>query len=281
MRLFRLTILVCMFVPAILPAQGGDPGAFWARQMGGLQRAVTDPSINQRVYEIWIELVEDTGMMFPVWPAQQNNLGQALPNGVILLDLSVAGDDEESVTAFWLAHEYGHQVIGHPRLMITQMGQFIVALGGTRIEDDADRWAARFLNRNSYDIDPVLEFLCDMPGGGAADMHSTGPQRARNVASAFGDGTVSPCDDDNRPSFGSGDSCEFARDGECDEPGLCSRGTDSTDCRQRRQPPPQQQTLGSVCYTNVGACPMTSPYPLGGPCTCFFPLGVVPGRVGN
>src|SRR5262245_2524438 len=123
-----------------LGAQSSDPGAFWQRQMGGLQRALSDPSINQRVYAIWTQLVRSTGQMFPVVPAQQNTLGQALANGVILLDLSVAGDAEEAVTAFWLAHEWGHQVMGHPRLTITRVGQFITALGGTSAEDDADRW---------------------------------------------------------------------------------------------------------------------------------------------
>jgi hypothetical protein len=41
-----------------------------------------------------------------------------------------------------------------------------------------------------------------------------------------GDPTTTP-----RPqSFGSSNSCQYAHDGECDEPDLCSPGTDSDDC---------------------------------------------------
>ena len=32
------------------------------------------------------------------------------------------------------------------------------------------------------------------------------------------------------------DSCEFANDGHCDEPGICPRGTDATDCGTTAQP---------------------------------------------
>lgn len=245
-----LAASACLVALNVQPAaQSGNPAAFWQRQMGGFQRAVSDPSINQRVYTIWTQLVRASGQMYEVRPAQQNTLGQALPNGVILLDLSVAGDDEEAVTAFWLAHEWGHQVMGHPQLMITRLGQFIAASGGTAAEDAADRWAARFLRTSRYDVEPVLDFLCDLPGGGYGDSHSTGPQRARNVATAYGDAT-SPCGGGRRYD-------------------------------ERSSIPQPAPAEGRVCYTNIGACPLVTPYPIGGPCTCFTALGPVPGRVAN
>ena len=282
MRLTRIAVLCLMFTPSALTGQAEDPYAFWQRQMNGFERALRDPGINQRVYRIWTQLVSSSGQMYPVWPAQRNNLGQALPNGVILLDLSVAGDDDESVTAFWLAHEYAHQVLGHPRLSVTMLGQFIVAQGGTRFEDDADRWAARFLARNRYEVEPVLDFLCSLPGGGTSGVHSPGPVRSANVAATFGRGTESRCTTDVAPgrSLAAGtDSCKYAGDGQCDEPDLCARGTDSTDCRRSTTRPPVR--LGSACYTSVGACPLISPYPVGQTCTCYFALGAVAGRVQN
>lgn len=44
------------------------------------------------------------------------------------------------------------------------------------------------------------------------------------------------------------DSCQFAKDGTCDEPNICPRGTDTTDC--------SRQTAGadSCVFANDGAC---------------------------
>ena len=99
-----------------ISAQGGDPRTFYTSQMVNLTRALNDPTTNSRVQSIWLKLVRFTNQMYPVLPAQQYTMGQALPNGVVLLDVSVAGDPDVEVTAFWLAHEYGHQVLGHLRL---------------------------------------------------------------------------------------------------------------------------------------------------------------------
>lgn len=123
---------------------------------------------------------------YPVVPTQEFTIGQALPNGVVLLDLSIAGDPDVEVTAFWLAHEYGHQVLGHPSLLVTPMGQYVAAVAGTYHEDAADEWAAEFLDAAGYSVEPVLSFLCAMPGGGYGDSHSDGPTRASNVAAAYG-----------------------------------------------------------------------------------------------
>jgi hypothetical protein len=130
--------------------------------------------------------------MLPVVPAQQFTLGQALPSGVVLLDVSIAGNPRREITAFTLAHEYAHQVMGHAQLYLTEVGRWLVAAAGTAHEDEADAWAAEFMRSANYDIAPVLAFLCRLPGGGPGDSHSTGPARARNVARAFGAGMV-PC----------------------------------------------------------------------------------------
>lgn len=177
---------------AAAPLAAQDPGAFWRREMINLQRAMHDPSTSSRVQSIWFELVENTGRMYPVFPAQQFSMGQALPNGAILLDLSIAGNEYEEVTAFWLAHEYAHQVLGHTALHATRLGQWMTAMAGTTQEDAADRWAGVFLSDYGYEIDPVLDFLCSLPAGPRGDSHSDGPTRAWNVAESFGDGEP-PC----------------------------------------------------------------------------------------
>ena len=187
-------LLAVIGVSVALQAQDPKLAGFWNREMDGLTSALSSPAANARVQRIWYQLVGDTGVMLPVVPAQQFNLGQALPNGVVLLDLGVAGDSDAEVTAFFLAHEYGHQILHHPQMALTPLGRYLAAMGGTAQEDAADRWAAHFLARHGYDFAPVYAFLCALPSGPRGDAHSSGPQRARNVAAVNGDDPDSVCD---------------------------------------------------------------------------------------
>jgi len=134
--------------------------------------------------------------MYPIYPVQQYTIGQALPTGVIVLDVSIAGDPHIEVTAWSIAHEWGHHALGHSAMLLTPLGRFMTAYAGTSQEDAADRYAGRFLRAEGYAVSPVLKFLCDLPGGEAGDSHSSGEQRARNVAQAFGSPTNDPCGGD-------------------------------------------------------------------------------------
>lgn len=69
-------------------------------------------------------------------------------------------------------------------------------------------------------------------------------------------------------------SCEYAYDGVCDEPDLCRRGTDSADCDEPRR---QQSPL--YCCDGWGNrwCQLLQPGPLGGPCYCVGVVGT--GRI--
>lgn len=183
-----------LFIAALTASLGAGVGAaraqsreaFYLREMVSLERALTDVSLHYRVRSIWMRLAQYSGRMHPVYPAQNWNMGQALPNGAVLLDLSVAGNPREEVTAFWLAHEYAHQVLGHPQLTATRLGLYVAMMAGTAQEDAADRWAGRFLRDAGYDVDPALNFLCDLPVEPSDRAHSPGPTRARYVAAAYG-----------------------------------------------------------------------------------------------
>ena len=69
----------------------------------------------------------------------------------------------------------------------------------------------------------------------------------------------------------SGDSCQFANDGECDEPNVCAEGTDATDCgtlRSYRRSAPAPQTTArrsddSCQFANDGECDEPSACPVG------------------
>lgn len=178
--------------PAPVPNYGSSMDEFRDEHVRLALQAINNPAVQSRVQQLWVRLVQYSHQMYAVLPAQQFTMGQALPNGTILLDLSAAGDPHPEVTAFWLAHEWGHQVLGHTQLLVSRWGPWIVAQGGTAFEDDADRWSARFLKAEGMDVAPVLERLCSLPSGPPGDTHSTGAQRAAIVAQAYG-GVESPC----------------------------------------------------------------------------------------
>lgn len=251
----RLKWLIAMAIAVALSSKTAeaqsDPTAFWQRTNAGLMRALNDPTTNQRVFGIWLKLVRETGRMFPVMPAQQYTLGQALPTGLILLDLSIAGDYDEEVTAFTLAHEYGHQILGHPQLSVSQVGRWLAAVGGTSQEDAADRWSGRFLRRAGYDIEPVLSFLCELPGGGRGDSHSSGPRRAANVARAYGGAVEVPCDAEEEDDEGEGGY---------------------------RRPGVQ---VATYCHTRIGSCQLMNQVAVGTSCICVTAYGNVAGIAGN
>ena len=246
--------VACLVCLASVGSGQGDPGAFMANQIQRYWIGMMDPSIQFRVQRIWRQLIVDTGEMHPVFPAQQFTAGQALPNGAILLDVSIAADANEEVTAFFLSHEYGHQMLRHPQIGATAVGQYLMAVRGVRSEDEADCWAARFLKRHDYDFEPVVDFLRELPSGGPGDAHSSGPQRARHVQTCGG-------------LRSSGSSRNSRSDDDSDTDDRPRRGT-------RTQPSPQ---VGRICATQFGTCPMVRPQLVGAPCTCVTGAGYFPG----
>jgi hypothetical protein len=163
------------------------PTQFYNRQMADFAKSVNDPSANLRVQRIWLKLVSySSGTMFPVVPAQNFTLGQALPSGVILLDVSIAGNKDEEVTAFFLAHEWGHLFHQHPLRLIEAsfQGPYVATIAGKEYEDEADRYGAQFLKAMGYNVNPVLEFLRSIPVMPDA-IHGSGAERASNVAAVY------------------------------------------------------------------------------------------------
>ena len=62
-------------------------------------------------------------------------------------------------------------------------------------------------------------------------------------------------------------SCRYAHDGTCDEPDLCSPGTDTSDCRTAPPPPPTLYCCNP--YTGIRVCPIVMPgMMVGQPCIC-------------
>jgi len=139
---------------------------------------------SSNLWEIYRQLNEYSGELFPIVLGQTFQWGQAHAGGVIIFDRSIAAKPKD-VAAFVMAHEYGHQVLGHQPNFYKPFGSvWRFRPSATSDEDAADAWAGEFLARYDYDICAVAKFLERTPRSPNSDTHSDGPERAQNVKSA-------------------------------------------------------------------------------------------------
>lgn len=139
----------------------------------------------QKVNPIIFELVQYSGMAFRVVPAQTFNIGQAHVGGWILLDLSTATRPRDEL-AFWLAHEWGHEALGHqPNFYLPAGNPWRIRMTPTADEDAADQWAGAFVCAAGYDIGAVTAALRRLPRVHADQAHSNGEERARYALAGY------------------------------------------------------------------------------------------------
>ena len=139
---------------------------------------------NSRVGRVYRQLVQDTGKQFRVFPAQTGNIGQAHAGGLILIDISKLSEPTP-VLAFWLAHEWAHLELGHQPNIYRPQGTTQWQVVPTQREDQADIWAARFLARQGYPVEQVVQHLRQLPHSPYDHSHSEGWVRAQNVQNAY------------------------------------------------------------------------------------------------
>jgi hypothetical protein len=148
---------------------------------GGMARLGQNYS---RAYAVYQQFQAHSGKSFPVYLAQTFQWGQAHYGGTIVLDVS-STNKAAPILAFILAHEWGHEDLGHqPNLYNPYGNQWRIRASPTQEEDEADEYAGAFLARYGYDIRVVTQFLSTLPYSPHGDSHSDGPARARTVASA-------------------------------------------------------------------------------------------------
>jgi hypothetical protein len=175
------TIAVFMLTGLGVHAQG-DQQSFIQSYLADFYQGLSNPRLQTKMWLIWNDLHQYSGQTYRVLPAEQFTAGQALPGGVILLDVSIAGNPNDNVTRFFLAHEWGHQVHGDPYTGMTTIGRYKMAITGTQTEDNADQYATTFMKARGYDIDGAVKFFCALPDAGPADTHSSGIVRAANIS---------------------------------------------------------------------------------------------------
>ena len=250
-------------------------------------------------------IVEATGLPqnFSVKAASVPNAAAVIKDQdrLILYSQSFMIDTKEETGSEWgpvsiMAHEVGHHLSGHT-----------LVSGGSRrqFELQADYFSGFVLQKMGATLEEARIAMSILGSENGSATHP--PKRDRLAAitngwlkSCEGDASCNGTDDgpdscefakdgecdepdlcragtdttDCKPQRGP-DSCEYAKDGECDEPDLCGIGTDTTDCRLTQQTITQQTT--SICQTPAFWCRMFFPGPVGVSCYCNSYWGPVSG----
>lgn len=188
-----------------------------------------------------------------------------------------------------MAHEIGHHLNAHT---LDQIGS------RPDKELEADYFSGFVLGRMGAELKDTTRAMELLGSNSGSSTHPAKHDRIAAITNGWSRATQSITGKEKkadeprtkqstRPR--SDDSCEYANDGECDEPDLCERGTDATDCRKPARARPDSlpasqmprlggnQTVGPrMCFTPVGSCALP-PGPAGIQCTCFSPLGPMTG----
>lgn len=302
MRRWLLSLPLFLFAPAAALAQVGeriDLGNTCSYFGEGLPANVTTFSSNQEAEGVIGRIVGASGLSqnFQIRAAGVPNAAAVIQGTTryILYNTAFIRNVRESTGSEWaptsiMAHEIGHHLNGHT---LDQLGS------RPNLELEADYFSGFILQKlggSLNDAQVAMQRLGDPTGS------STHPPRHDRLE-AIASGWTKSCDADancrpgtttrrprtapeKEPEVAGPDSCEYAGDGECDEPGICDSGTDTTDCRistRRRDrdpiniPTPPQMQVATVCVTPAGACGMMVPIPVGSICTCYTPVGVFQG----
>lgn len=137
-----------------------------------------------KTYAIYKELIEYSGMEFPIVFSQTFNWGQAHNGGLIIIDYSTINKNKH-ILAFVFAHEWGHQALGHQSNIYNPNGSaWKYRSSSTQSEDEADVYSGKFLATYGYDLSTVYNYLYALP---VTDdhTHSTGKARAELVKRGF------------------------------------------------------------------------------------------------
>jgi hypothetical protein len=199
----------------------------------------------------------------PTTNLQDVAMATRAPNGepIIYYNPQVLAGLSRQSRLFWYGHECGHHALGHgvrghPLTHEQEADCFgivaVVELGLVRKTD-------------------VRIVQNEISRAGGDWSHLPGPQRAINLTQCLRDAGITIVNPPGR------NSCRYARDGTCDEPALCNRGTDYDDCRGDDVVGPPPPRVATHCVTNWGSCPMGRAKPVGASCICFTQNGQFPG----
>lgn len=145
-----------------------------------------------KVYQVSAKLVSYSRTVIPVIPARSLPVEQAHLGGWIVLDLATAGRPEHEL-AYWLAHEWGHETLGHPANLYRPAGKsWRTRATSTAHEDAADRYAGEFLCSAGYEVEKVIAALKWAARVHGDKAHGNADQRGRQILAGYVAGGCSP-----------------------------------------------------------------------------------------
>lgn len=153
---------------------------------------------------------------------------------LVLYEPGFMTDVREAVDSRWgpisiLAHEIGHHLNGHT-----------LEAGGSRpaIELEADYFSGFILQKMGASLEEAQLAMRMIGSEVASDTHPAKRDRLAAIGAGWGKAceTDPNCvgdfaEDPQTVSLPGPNSCQYANDGECDEPTFCLLNTDSSDCR--------------------------------------------------
>lgn len=185
--LLAASALMYLFCPLISSAD--DKILYLQKELIDFYRGSAKLQLSKDLYisdigDVYRKLESYSKKTFRVIPAQTFNIGQAHAGGLILIDVSMLAKNK-SVFAWALAHEWAHECLDHQPNLYNVGTQWRFRRTPTEFEDEADKYAAEFIAHFNYAVEPVIQYLNNLPNFEGDFEHSSGGKRAAAVKKAY------------------------------------------------------------------------------------------------
>jgi len=115
------------------------------------------------------QLKSYSGKNFHIIPYKVEGGGVAIPDGYIMIDLPSVAVAEEVLVGV-IAHEWGHQVLGHPKHLPVHPDKPVDSFSlqiSRQNEREADAYAAKFMAKHGYNVKAFVDYLKRAPQSNA------------------------------------------------------------------------------------------------------------------
>lgn len=248
---------------------------------------VTTFSSDREAEDVINRIVEASGLVqnFEVHAAGVPNAAAIIRGDTryVLYNQYFVQNTKQSTGSSWapisiMAHEVGHHLNGHT---LDNRGS------RPKTELEADYYSGFILQRMGSTLESARVAMNKLGSSQGSASHPPKHDRLAAIASGWTKAceadsgcssrgsTPAPQREERESRTPGPDSCEYARDGECDEPDLCEPGTDTADCERERsrrdRPSRDTEPRQLYCCDNYGRkwCAIrVNPGPPGTPCWC-------------
>ena len=240
--------------------QTGDTCSFFGEDIPG---SVVTFSSDSEAVDVITRIVDASGLVqnFQIRAAGVPNAAAVIRDETrfILYNQHFMRDTRRSTNSDWapisiMAHEVGHHLNGHT---LDNLGS------RPAIELEADYYSGFILQRLGATLDEARVAMQTLGSDVGSDTHPARHDRLAAIDNGWiracqsnpgckdevsgNDGGIAPGSQTRMPTTnpppttgGGPDSCQWAFDGECDEPDLCPSGTDTADCQVATRMPARQ-----------------------------------------